>query len=571
MTTIVVLGARGELGARVVRLLRAHAPQAELRLASRTGTKNPHAIASNAHAENAHATKTSANAANETAHAPDARSTNKNTHASDARTTNENMRASNARAEIATAQASGARTTNTNTRASNAHAEIATAHASDARAVNAAVGDNLHASNLYGVDAEDRATLCALLKGAQLVVNCMGPFDHAPRALLEAAVASGCHYADLAEDAEYNRAVFRAARACDAVGAGVAVVSGCSTVPALVELAARELARVCAPPKLAAFDAYLSMASRSRPTRALLAGLLRPLGRPAPASRAPQHTGSPSDAPPSRARGKWFGELTTLRVRGGRKLVCGNMPGGLLEEGLAFTRPASPSPPPSAATPRASNMATVKPRVAPSDADASRAPSTSPPAPSHAVSAELRAVPSGAEASHTPRVPLRFWAGFDRAFFARVLHFVAPALGRVSPARISQVAAWLLPLAHATRVFGGAHGVLAVVARDAQGSELARTEIHAGLPTPRATSDSSSPDARAAGHQHALNFPRAVGLDIPAAPPVWLAQRLLRDGGLPGGVQRLDQLVTWRDARAWLEAAGCAVHCSQQQQQQENA
>ncbi len=351
MTTVAVLGASGELGARVLRLLRRFAPEVELRLASRRG-----------------------------------------------------------------------------------------------RAARASSSPLPPPLPVRAVDAADRTALRALFEGADLVINCMGPFDHAPGPLIETCIEARCHYVDIAEDGAYIAAVAAAARAGDAAAAGVAVAPGCSTVPGLLHLLAARLRSRFA---VTTFDAFLSMASNSPPTRALLTGLLRPLGRPGP-------------------HGRWFRELARFRSSDGRLLLCGSTP---------------------------------------------------------------VALPDGAPLPGARPVPLRFRAGFDRSLLTRALWLLAPVLGRLPRAWLPNIAALLLPLAHAARAFGTSRGVLAVVARDSSGAETARVEVQAP----------------------------AHGLDVPAAPPLWLVLRLLNEGGLPPGVWRLDQLVRFEQARAWFESAGNKV------------
>jgi len=133
------------------------------------------------------------------------------------------------------------------------------------------------------------------------------------------------------------------------------------------------------------------------------------------------------------------------------------------------------------------------------------------------------------------RVPFRFRIGFDRAAIARALRAVAPVLGRMPAAWVPGVAAAMVPVARLAARFGTPRGVMILCARDAAGSEVARVEVTA--PT--------------------------GGLDVPAAPALWLVQRLSRTGGLPvAGAVELDQLVAWADAREWFASAGYQVRAS---------
>ncbi len=129
------------------------------------------------------------------------------------------------------------------------------------------------------------------------------------------------------------------------------------------------------------------------------------------------------------------------------------------------------------------------------------------------------------------RVPLRFHAGFDRAWLTRSLRLAAPLLGRLPARSIPALAAAALPFARLMRRFGTPHGVLLLRALDAGGAELDRSEVLAA----------------------------ANGLDVPAAPVVWVAERLLARGLAPPGLRGLADVVPLADARAWLERAGYEV------------
>jgi hypothetical protein len=129
------------------------------------------------------------------------------------------------------------------------------------------------------------------------------------------------------------------------------------------------------------------------------------------------------------------------------------------------------------------------------------------------------------------RVPLRFWVGFDRRALVLALRVAAPVLGRLPARSVSALAGALLPLARAVRRLGTPRGVLLLRALDAGGAELARIEVTA----------------------------RANGLDVPAAPVVWVVECLLAGGLAGGGVLGLDELVTPSAALAWLREAGYEV------------
>jgi Saccharopine dehydrogenase NADP binding domain len=125
-------------------------------------------------------------------------------------------------------------------------------------------------------------------------------------------------------------------------------------------------------------------------------------------------------------------------------------------------------------------------------------------------------------------VPVSLHFGFDRAALTTLLALLAPALARLPKRGVARLARGLLPFARVVRVFGTPSGLLALVAEDVAGRELARLELAA----------------------------RAHGLDIPAAPPAWIAARLARGESLPPGAAELADVVALPDAVGWLRANG---------------
>jgi hypothetical protein len=138
--------------------------------------------------------------------------------------------------------------------------------------------------------------------------------------------------------------------------------------------------------------------------------------------------------------------------------------------------------------------------------------------------------PSGIRVG-TRRVPLAFHVGFDRAWLTRALRLAAPLLGRVPERSVPGVAAALLPVARALRLTGTARGALLLRAEGRGGAEVARVEVAA----------------------------LANGLDVPAAPVVWVVESLLAGGLARGGVLGLEDVVEPAAALGWLRAAGYEV------------
>jgi len=132
-------------------------------------------------------------------------------------------------------------------------------------------------------------------------------------------------------------------------------------------------------------------------------------------------------------------------------------------------------------------------------------------------------------------VPVRFFFGFDRAALTALLQLAAPALARLEASALRRLARAFVPFARALSVLGTPRGLLALVAEDASGRELARIELAAS----------------------------ARGLDIPAAPPAWIAARLVRGETLPPGVVELHELVPLADVLSWARSdAAYALNAS---------
>ncbi len=293
------------------------------------------------------------------------------------------------------------------------------------------------------VDVRDERTLAPALAGAALAVNAVGPYLYDPGPLVRACVAARAHYVDLAEDLGWLAALAGAAERAGAAASGVTLVPGCSTVPGMVALLA---SRWAGRADVASVSALLSMGTANPPSRGLVAGLLTPLGRPAPGG------------------GRWFTRLVRAESSDGRRLSFGAWPAPFPPEGMRL----------------------------------------------------------GAR-----RVPLRFYAGFDRLLVTAGLRFAAPLIGRLPLRWMPTLSAVALPVVRAAMLVGTPLGVLLVRAEDGAGRELDRVEV----------------------------FATANGLDVPAAPVVWVAQRLTKGGIEGSGVRGLEDVVAPADACAWLREA----------------
>ncbi|MCA8913338.1 MAG: saccharopine dehydrogenase NADP-binding domain-containing protein [Planctomycetes bacterium] len=114
-----------------------------------------------------------------------------------------------------------------------------------------------------------RAPLPDALEGVDVLINCVGPFDYDPRSLIEACVAGGVHYLDLAETAGWI------AQASVSVG-DTAIVPGCSSVPGLIQVFAQ---RWKDRPEIAKIRAQLSIGTNNPGSGTLLYSMLEPVGR----------------------------------------------------------------------------------------------------------------------------------------------------------------------------------------------------------------------------------------------------------------------------------------------------
>ena len=109
-----------------------------------------------------------------------------------------------------------------------------------------------------------------------LVVDAAGPFQGSDRRLAEACIAAGCHYLDLADARDFVcgiGALDSAARA-----AGIVVISGASSLPALSAAACDRLAEGL--DEVSAIDAALSASNRAAGGASVTSAILSYVGKP---------------------------------------------------------------------------------------------------------------------------------------------------------------------------------------------------------------------------------------------------------------------------------------------------
>lgn len=111
------------------------------------------------------------------------------------------------------------------------------------------------------------------LREGDVVINTVGPFTYAPEPVVRACIDNGAHYVDLAETPDFMRAVREVARGA---GPGLAMITGCSSVPGLIEVYAREWA---GRNDIRRVRAQLSIGTNNESSSTLLFSMLSPIGR----------------------------------------------------------------------------------------------------------------------------------------------------------------------------------------------------------------------------------------------------------------------------------------------------
>ncbi len=84
------------------------------------------------------------------------------------------------------------------------------------------------------VSAEDRASLVALMKEHDAVLNCIGPFFRFGVSVLTSAIEAGCHYFDTCDDPEPIRDMLNMGR--EAEGAGITAIVGLGASPGITNM-----------------------------------------------------------------------------------------------------------------------------------------------------------------------------------------------------------------------------------------------------------------------------------------------------------------------------------------------
>jgi len=124
------------------------------------------------------------------------------------------------------------------------------------------------------LDAEDEASLRAVLRSGDVIVDTAGPFATRTTRLVRVAMERGCDVVDLAESLAWSEAVL--ALASRAQESGVRLYPACSAVAAVAGACVRA-SGIAAPETI---DMFLAPASAETASRATLRGFVGSLGQP---------------------------------------------------------------------------------------------------------------------------------------------------------------------------------------------------------------------------------------------------------------------------------------------------
>ena len=112
--------------------------------------------------------------------------------------------------------------------------------------------------------------------GADVVVNASGPFQRQDYHLAKAAIAAGCHYVDLADGRDFVTGI--ASLDAPAKAAGVTIISGASTTPALTSAVVNEFQSQFR--ELRTIEFAISPGNRTKLGLSTTKGVLSYVGRP---------------------------------------------------------------------------------------------------------------------------------------------------------------------------------------------------------------------------------------------------------------------------------------------------
>jgi hypothetical protein len=130
------------------------------------------------------------------------------------------------------------------------------------------------------IDVTRPDSCAAALKGNKLAVNCAGPFGELGTSILDACLAAGCHYVDIADDRRYTALVREYGERFQRQN--LAVVPGCSSLPGISGALGLLARRGGAPPERARVTLFIgnNNPKGDAAVRSLLAGLGQPIAAP---------------------------------------------------------------------------------------------------------------------------------------------------------------------------------------------------------------------------------------------------------------------------------------------------
>lgn len=127
------------------------------------------------------------------------------------------------------------------------------------------------------LDKSNHGALAEALKSVDVVVDAIGPFQlYQGYEVAEAAITAGVHYLDLSDDAEFTAGISKLNSTAEA--AGVTVLSGVSSVPALSSAAVEALRGDLA--EITLIDTAILPGNRAPRGRSVMEAILSQVGRP---------------------------------------------------------------------------------------------------------------------------------------------------------------------------------------------------------------------------------------------------------------------------------------------------
>lgn len=157
------------------------------------------------------------------------------------------------------------------------------------------------------------ASIAQSLNGIDAVINAVGPYNYDPTNLLLACLESGCHYVDLAETPEFISRLNEFAKGEFVSHQSPYVLTGCSTIPALVQVLAQSWRKN---QEIASTRVFLSIGSANPASPGLLYSVLRPMGRESLDGR------------------RYFSKLVRKRFQDGDTRLHGRYPSTIDTDGL---------------------------------------------------------------------------------------------------------------------------------------------------------------------------------------------------------------------------------------------